>query len=107
MTDYPIKSKIFKLLDANGKIFESPIPGKLGGNSKMKIYGQLDCYSANSALKNGYDKIRVFFADEATAIAAGYRPCGNCMRERYHQWKEGPKTGQDYPWLVTPPSRTQ
>jgi methylphosphotriester-DNA--protein-cysteine methyltransferase len=24
---------------------------------------------------------RVFFAVEAAAVAAGYRPCGNCMRE--------------------------
>ena len=25
--------------------------------------------------------------DEETAIAAGYRPCGICMREAYKQWK--------------------
>jgi methylphosphotriester-DNA--protein-cysteine methyltransferase len=30
---------------------------------------------------------RVFFADEATAIAAGYRPCGACMRREYAAWK--------------------
>jgi methylphosphotriester-DNA--protein-cysteine methyltransferase len=29
----------------------------------------------------------VFFADEATAVAAGYRPCAVCMRERYDAWK--------------------
>jgi methylphosphotriester-DNA--protein-cysteine methyltransferase len=29
----------------------------------------------------------VFFADEATAIAAGYRPCFVCMREEYRAWK--------------------
>jgi methylphosphotriester-DNA--protein-cysteine methyltransferase len=33
---------------------------------------------------------RVFFADEATAIAAGYRPCGACLRERYAEWKVQP-----------------
>jgi hypothetical protein len=27
------------------------------------------------------------FADEATAIAAGYRPCGNCMRDQYKAWR--------------------
>jgi methylphosphotriester-DNA--protein-cysteine methyltransferase len=32
-------------------------------------------------------KHRVFFADEPTAIAAGYRPCAVCMREEYRQWK--------------------
>ena len=30
-----------------------------------------------------YVKNRVFFADEETAIAAGYRPCGICMKEEY------------------------
>lgn len=30
---------------------------------------------------------RVFFADEQTAIAAGYRPCAVCLRERYREWK--------------------
>jgi methylphosphotriester-DNA--protein-cysteine methyltransferase len=29
----------------------------------------------------------VFFADEATAIAAGYRPCAGCMRAEYKEWK--------------------
>jgi hypothetical protein len=33
----------------------------------------------------GYADIRVFFVDEETAIAAGYRPCGNCMRARYRE----------------------
>jgi methylphosphotriester-DNA--protein-cysteine methyltransferase len=30
---------------------------------------------------------RVFFADEATAVAAGYRPCHACMPEAYLSWK--------------------
>ena len=29
---------------------------------------------------------RVFFADEATTRAAGYRPCGTCMREEDGAW---------------------
>ena len=32
-------------------------------------------------------KHRVFFADEAAAIAAGYRPCAVCMRGEYRRWK--------------------
>ena len=32
-------------------------------------------------------KHRVFFADEETAVAAGYRPCAVCMPERYAEWK--------------------
>jgi methylphosphotriester-DNA--protein-cysteine methyltransferase len=31
----------------------------------------------------------VFFADEATAVAAGYRPCAVCLPERYAAWKAG------------------
>jgi len=52
-----------------------------------KVYGRLDCPSANRALARGYAKRRVFFADEATAISAGYRPCAVCMREAYLRWK--------------------
>jgi len=38
--------------------------------------------------KGYYVRHRVFFADEATAIAAGYRPCAVCMKERYLLWKQ-------------------
>ena len=31
---------------------------------------------------------RVFFADEATAVAAGYRPCARCLPEPYRDWRE-------------------
>ena len=37
--------------------------------------------------RSGYVKHRVFFADEATAIAAGYRPCAVCMSQEYAIWK--------------------
>jgi methylphosphotriester-DNA--protein-cysteine methyltransferase len=30
---------------------------------------------------------RVFFLDERTARAAGYRPCAICMPEKYRAWK--------------------
>ncbi|QEL15991.1 hypothetical protein PX52LOC_02928 [Limnoglobus roseus] len=29
----------------------------------------------------------LFFLDEATAFAAGHRPCGECRRERYREFK--------------------
>jgi len=29
----------------------------------------------------------VFFADEQTAVAAGYRPCAVCLPDEYAQWK--------------------
>lgn len=63
--------------------------GALGGYRPRRIYGRLDCPSALRALaKGGYAPNRVFFADEATAIAAGYRPCARCMPEAYRRWKE-------------------
>lgn len=83
----------YRLLGPNGEIFLSATPGSLGGNRRLKIYGRLDCPSARRALSRGYARRRVFFADEATAIAAGYRPCGVCMREAYRRWKEATSAG--------------
>ena len=82
-------AKTYRLIDARGQEYASRVKGTLGGNRAAKIYGQLDCPSALRALKAGgpYRRNRVFFADEATAIAAGYRPCGRCMRAAYLAWK--------------------
>ena len=67
--------KIYHLLDADGKPYESDTPGTLGGHCKLKIYGRLDCPSALRYIAKGqYVKYRVFFKDEETTIAAGYRP---------------------------------
>lgn len=79
----------YTLLAADGTPYESEQPGTLGGYRRGRIYGRLDCPSALRAIaRGGYVTQRVFFADEATAIAAGYRPCGSCMREQYRRWKE-------------------
>src|SRR5687767_3752493 len=40
----------------------------------------------------------LFFLDEATALAAGHRPCAECRREDYRRWQAawpGPDTGAD------------
>lgn len=80
---------MYTLLGSDGKPYQNPQKGTLGGYKKLKIYGRLDCPSANRAIANGhYVTHRVFFADEATAIDAGYRPCGKCMKDRYKLWKE-------------------
>jgi len=87
-----METKMYKLIDEHGQEYLSPEKGTLGGNGKDKVYGRLDCPTALSFIeryRNGYTDYRVFFKDEATAIAAGYRPCGNCMREHYKLWKEG------------------
>jgi methylphosphotriester-DNA--protein-cysteine methyltransferase len=79
----------YQLIGKDGKPYETAAPGTLGGHRATRIYGRLDCPSALRALANGgYAMNRVFFADEATAVDAGYRPCARCLPERYHAWKD-------------------
>ncbi len=79
--------KTYLLLGADGEPYRSSEPGTLGGHRRSRIYGRLDCPAALSALRRGgYAEHRVFFADEPTAVAAGYRPCGRCLREEYRAW---------------------
>ena len=78
----------FTLTGPDGRPFASPIAGAWGGHRGAKIYGRLDCPTALRAIaKGGYVRQRVFFADEATAIAAGYRPCAACCPEKYRSWR--------------------
>ena len=80
--------KTYTLIGADGKRYKSTTPGTFGGHKKNKGYGRLDCKSALRWIAKGYYvKHRVFFVDEPTAIAAGYRPCATCMKERYAVWK--------------------
>ncbi len=84
-----INQKKYKLIDSNGLEYISNTPGTLGGNRKLKIYGRLDCPSANRWIKKGYYiQNRVFFMDEESAIKAGYRPCAVCMKEEYNKWRK-------------------
>lgn len=81
---------MYKLIGLDGKEYLSKEKGTLGGHKKLKIYGKLDCPSALRHISKGhYVEHRVFFADERIALAAGYRPCGVCMKEHYQLWKEG------------------
>ena len=83
-----METKTYHLINSEGKPYESKEPGQIGGHRKLKIYGRLDCPSALRYIAKGqYVKYRVFFKDEDTAIAAGYRPCAVCMPEAYKKWK--------------------
>jgi len=81
-------TKLYRLLGGDGKVYSSDTPGLLGGNGNMKVYGRLNCLTAMTAVaaRNTYQKHLVFFADEATAIEAAYRPaetaCVNNTRLR-------------------------
>ena len=57
---------------------------RLGGNARLKIYGQLRCASGRRMKREN----RVFFKNETEAQKYGYRPCGHCMTGAYRQWKK-------------------
>ncbi|MFD0035253.1 metal-binding protein [Streptomyces sp. NPDC055059] len=78
----------FTLLGRSGTPYLSATPGTLGGHRRGRLYGRLDCPSALRAISRGhYVKHRVFFPDEATAVAAGFRPRAVCLPEEYACWR--------------------
>ncbi|KDC21474.1 Ada metal-binding domain-containing protein [Bordetella bronchiseptica] len=78
----------WRLIGADGQPLLSAEPGTLGGHRRGRLYGRLDCRAAARALtRGGYAAQRVFFLDEASAVAAGYRPCAVCMPQAYAAWK--------------------
>jgi methylphosphotriester-DNA--protein-cysteine methyltransferase len=70
------RSRRLKMLIDMGEIM-------IAANSKLKIYGTLNCSSG----KRMKVENRVLFRSEAEAIESAYRPCGHCMREQYKAWK--------------------
>ena len=88
-------SRKYTLLGADRKKYQSPTPGTLGGHRHGTVYGRVECPAALRAIaRGGYVRNRVFFADEATAIAAGYRPCAACLPDRHTAWKQETRTRQ-------------
>jgi hypothetical protein len=71
--------KLFRLVGPDGREFWSEVPGKLGGHSRNKLYGRPDCRSALLVARAGHIVRHCFFANERTAVAAGYRPCAVCL----------------------------
>jgi methylated-DNA-[protein]-cysteine S-methyltransferase len=86
--------RTYMLLGADRVPYASGLPGTLGGHRRSRVYGRLDCPGALRWIARGhYVRQRVFFADEATAIAAGYRPCARCLPAAYRCWVE--RSGRD------------
>lgn len=80
-------AETYTLCGADGRFYQSAVKGQWGGHRGIRIYGRLDCPSALRAIaRGGYTRHRVFFAAEADAIAAGYRPCAVCCPDRYLKW---------------------
>lgn len=85
-------ARTYRLTGPDDRPYSSLTKGTLGGN-RDGLYGRLDCPAALAALRRNparYAAKRIFFADEAAAIAAGYRPCGRCMRDAYRAWRNRP-----------------
>ena len=81
-------ARTYRLLGPDRQPYQSATPGVLGGYRPARVYGRLDCPAALRAIARGqYVRNRVFFADEQTAVAAGYRPCAVCLPDEYAQWK--------------------
>ena len=55
----------------------------LAVNSKLKIYGRLNCSSGKRMKREN----RVFFGSTAEAAVAGFRPCGHCLAQEFKAWK--------------------
>jgi metal binding Ada-like protein len=80
--------RTWTLVGSDGKPDAASAPGTLGGHRRGRRYGRLDCPAALRALaRGGYVRDRVFFADEQTAVAAGYRPCAVCLPDSYAAWR--------------------
>ena len=84
-----MSGKRYRLTGADGREYPSDAPGALGGHRGTKVYGKFDCPAALRALAGSdtYGRHRVFFADEPTALAAGFRPCARCLPAEYKLWK--------------------
>lgn len=76
MRHYQIETEDLRDLIKKGKI-------TMAGNLRLKIYGSLNCKSGKRMKKEN----RMFFRNEGEAIAAGFRPCGNCMNSDFVKWK--------------------
>ncbi len=83
-------ARTYTLLGPDRQPYQSATSGALGGYRPGRVYGRLDCPAALRAIaRGGYVRNRVFFADEQTAVAAGYRPCAVCLPDEHAQWKAG------------------
>ncbi len=97
--------KLYTLTGASGHPYLSPVKGAWGGHRLARVYGLLSCRAAARALAlGGYRANRVFFADEDTAVAAGYRPCAACLPEAYAGWKASRTAAAPASWSPPSPS---
>ena len=85
----------YTLIGPDRKPYKSSTPGTFGGYRKNKIYGRMDCRAALRAIEKGGYINEYFLLMNKQAIAAGYRPCGVCLREKYVIWKENRNSNEE------------
>ena len=90
-------------VDPFGDIHADPARGTLFGNRGLLhrddgtivrrhalrrwIYCRLEFKGRHRKLLQPDRYTELFFLDEATALAAGHRPCAECMRERFNEFR--------------------
>ena len=80
---------MYRLIGPDGREVLSKSRARSAGTAATRSTdGSTAADAAQWIAKGHYVKQRVFFADEATAIAAGYRPCANCMPVEYAAWRD-------------------
>ena len=75
--------KTFTLLGADGVPTRAPRRACSAATPHARLRAHGLPGRAEPAATRVQPRHRVFFKDESVAIAAGYRPCGACLREKY------------------------
>jgi hypothetical protein len=79
------------LHDANGAL------GRSRWKSTLWIICQLEFKGRRRPLMSPGQYTELFFLDEAVALAAGHRPCGECRRDEYRKFIAGWAAGNGTP----------
>jgi len=70
----------------NGEIFATPARGLFMGNRTSPPRWLVCDLHFERNLKEPRKYTKLFFLDEAVALAAGHRPCNTCRRDRYEAY---------------------
>lgn len=70
----------------NGRIFATPARGLFMGNRTSPPRWLICDLHFKRDLKEPRKYTKLFFLDEAVALAAGHRPCNTCRREQYRAY---------------------
>jgi hypothetical protein len=79
----------------NGEIFATPERGMFMGNRTSPPRWLVCDLHFKRCLKEERKYTKLFFLDEAVALAAGHRPCNTCRRYRYQTYLAAVRTDLD------------